>query len=177
MKTYTATFRTDAEFATRDFKAATPEQALKKARRFYDDDPLDLMFESYDGGMPVNEIAINDADDDEVAVWLDEDLRLRLAARDLLDALEAMIDRDDAESVFATPVLDQARAALASSVLPTVSSCRDVEPEDAHFWSVYGHHVTGGLECFEDFPTEAEAEAFAARLRRTYPHLASEARP
>jgi hypothetical protein len=43
------------------------------------------------------------------------------------------------------------------------------EPEDAHFWSVYGHHVTGGLDCFEDFPTEAEAEAFAARLRRTYP--------
>jgi hypothetical protein len=51
------------------------------------------------------------------------------------------------------------------------------EPEDAHFWSVYGHYVTGGLDCFEDFPTEAEAEVFAARLRRTYPHLAGEARP
>jgi hypothetical protein len=50
-------------------------------------------------------------------------------------------------------------------------------PEDAHFWSVYGHYVTGGLDCFEDFPTEAEAEAFAARLRRTYPHLAGAARP
>src|ERR1700733_15424575 len=49
--------------------------------------------------------------------------------------------------------------------------------EDAHFWSVYGHCVTGGLECFEDFSTEAEAEAFAARLRRTYQHLAGEARP
>ena len=43
---------------------------------------------------------------------------------------------------------------------------------DADFWSVYGHCVTGGLECFEDFATEAEADAFAARLRRTYPHLA-----
>jgi hypothetical protein len=48
------------------------------------------------------------------------------------------------------------------------------ERDAAHFWSVYGHYRTGGLDCFEDFPTEAEAEAFAARLRRTYPHLAGE---
>ncbi len=93
MTTYTAYFRTDADFATREIKAATPEQALKKARRFYDDDPLDLMFESYDGGMPVNEIAIKDADDDELAVWQDEDLRLRLAARDLLEAAELVVAR------------------------------------------------------------------------------------
>jgi hypothetical protein len=90
MTTYTATFRTDADFATREFKAATPEQALKKARRF---DPLDLMFESYDGGMPVNEIIIQDADENELAVWRDEDLRLRLAARDLLDAAELVVAR------------------------------------------------------------------------------------
>ena len=85
MTTYTAHFRTDADFATREFKAATPEQALKKARRF---DPLDLMFESYDGGMPVNEIAIKDADYNELAIWRDDDLRLRLAAQELLDAVE-----------------------------------------------------------------------------------------
>jgi hypothetical protein len=91
MTTYTATFRTDAEFATRDFKAATPEQALKKARRFYANDPLDLMFESYDGGMPVNEIVIADADHDELAVWRDDDMRLRLAARDVLEALEDLL--------------------------------------------------------------------------------------
>jgi len=34
MKTFTATFRTDAEFATRDFEAETPEQALALARQF-----------------------------------------------------------------------------------------------------------------------------------------------
>src|ERR1700693_5823966 len=50
------------------------------------------------------------------------------------------------------------------------------ERGDAHFWSAYGHCVTGGLDCCEDFPTEAAAEAFAARLRRTYPHLAGEVR-
>jgi hypothetical protein len=88
MKTYTAHFRTDAEFATYDFEADTPEQALTLARQFYDDDPLDLMFESYNGGMPVNEIAIEDAHDNELAVWQDDDLRLRLAAQDLLDAVE-----------------------------------------------------------------------------------------
>jgi hypothetical protein len=40
MKTYTAYFPTDAEVSTREFSAATPEQALRKARRFYDDDPF-----------------------------------------------------------------------------------------------------------------------------------------
>ena len=93
MTTYTATFRTDAEFATREIKAATPKQALKKARRLYDEDPFDLMFESYDGGMPVNEIAIEDADGDDLALWLDDDLRLRLAARDLLTAAESVVAR------------------------------------------------------------------------------------
>jgi len=48
-------------------------------------------------------------------------------------------------------------------------------PADAQFWSVYGHCVTGGLDCFEDFPTAAAAENFAARLRRAYPHLAGAA--
>jgi hypothetical protein len=57
--------------------------------------------------------------------------------------------------------------------IETVERCA---PEDAHFWSVYGHYRTGCVDCFEDFPTEAEAEAFAARLRRTYPHLAGEVR-
>jgi hypothetical protein len=93
MKTYTAYFRSDADFATRDFEADTPEQALELARRFYDDDPSDLMFESYIDGMPVNEIAIKGDDHNELAVWLDEDLRLRLAARDLLEAAELVVAR------------------------------------------------------------------------------------
>jgi hypothetical protein len=94
MTTYTAYFRTDAEFATCEINATTPEQALTLARQFYDNDPLHLTFESYDCGiMPVNEIAIQDADHNEVTVWLDEDLRLRLAARDLLEAAELVVAR------------------------------------------------------------------------------------
>lgn len=49
--------------------------------------------------------------------------------------------------------------------------CEQCEPEEAHFWSVYGHLKEGGLECFEDFETEEKAEAFAAKLLAAYPHL------
>ena len=84
MKTYIVNFASDAEFASHAFDAETPEQALKKARRFADD-PLDLTFQLYDGGMPVNEIAICDREEAELAVWRDADLRLRLAAQEFQD--------------------------------------------------------------------------------------------
>ena len=48
------------------------------------------------------------------------------------------------------------------------------DPEDAHFWCVFGHLRTGGLEDFEDFTTEAEAIEFHDRLIAAYPHLAEE---
>lgn len=86
MPTYTAEFRTDADYATRAFKARSSQGALKKARAFYDERIDELMFESYDGGHPAIEIAVRDADGDEVALWQDDDLRMRLAAHDLLDA-------------------------------------------------------------------------------------------
>jgi hypothetical protein len=50
------------------------------------------------------------------------------------------------------------------------------DPEDAHFWSVFGHLRTGGTDDFEDFSTEAEATAFHDRLIAAYPHLAEGAR-
>jgi hypothetical protein len=58
--------------------------------------------------------------------------------------------------------------------LEIVETC---EPEDAHFWSAYGHYRTGGVACLEDFATEAEAKAFADGLRQAYPHLAEEVQP
>lgn len=54
---------------------------------------------------------------------------------------------------------------------PIVEQC---EPEVAHFWCVFGHLRTGGLDDFEDFATEAEAMAFHDRLIAVYPHLAAE---
>jgi len=87
MTTYTAYFRTDAEFASHDFDAGTPEQALKKARRFYKAHAHKLCFEPYDEQPPVNEIAVWGDQGEDLAVWHDDDLRLRLAAGDLLEAL------------------------------------------------------------------------------------------
>ncbi len=53
-------------------------------------------------------------------------------------------------------------------VNPIVEQC---EPEDAHFWCVFGHLRTGGLDDFEDFATEAEAITFHERVIAAYPHL------
>jgi hypothetical protein len=97
MTTYTAYFRTDAEYATYEFKAETPEQALALAQKLYDDDPLELMFESYDDLHPVNEIEIS-GPTGEFALWRDEDLWLKLSAREVLEALEECSSFLDAAS-------------------------------------------------------------------------------
>jgi hypothetical protein len=61
---------------------------------------------------------------------------------------------------------------------PRAGSVEQCQPEAAEFWSVYGHGIDGGIHSFEDdFPTQAEADAFAATLRRTYPHLAEGGAP
>jgi hypothetical protein len=92
MTTYIAQFHTDADWAERTFDANTPEQALTLAQVFYDEHTEDLKFESYNSGMPVNEIEIADGEGNRLAVWRDDDLRLRLAAPDLRDALKAQSD-------------------------------------------------------------------------------------
>jgi hypothetical protein len=104
MTTYTVNFASDAEFASHDFDAETPEQALALARKLYEDDPSELWFEPYDD-MDVNEILVYDADGNELTAWYDDDLRLRLAASDLLEAAELVVARwsegDLAEAVRA----------------------------------------------------------------------------
>lgn len=45
------------------------------------------------------------------------------------------------------------------------------EPQEAGFWSVYGHCTEGGVECLEDFDTEEEGRAYAKRLLDSWPHL------
>jgi len=126
MPIYTAYFRTDANYATQEFEADTLEEAMRTARDFLESAAEDLTFENYDGGMPVNEIEIYQ-DSDEVAVWHDDDLRLRLAASGLLEALEdqteaaqAVIDNwaegDLAAAVRALDAsIDGARAAIAKA--------------------------------------------------------------
>jgi hypothetical protein len=124
MPSYTAEFRTDADYATRAFKARSPRHALMKARAFYDKRG-ELMFESYVWGHPVNEIAVRDAEDSEVALWQGDELRLRLAAGEMLEALELCVDclADLARLDDGTPsisALEQARAAIARAKPETV---------------------------------------------------------
>ncbi len=127
MPTYTAEFRTDADYATHAFTARSPQDALKKARAFCDEHTEELIFERYDGGHPVNDIAVRDANGNQLALWQDDELRLRLAAGDMLEALELCVDclADLARLDDGTPsisALNQARAAIARAKPETVAA-------------------------------------------------------
>jgi hypothetical protein len=92
MLTYTAHFFTGADWAETTIKAASPKQALQRARKTESDETETLSFQSYDTTNGVERIEIWAADRRTVAEWESDDLRLRLAAIDLLDALEAQTD-------------------------------------------------------------------------------------
>lgn len=113
MTTYTATFHSDACWSRREFDAATPEEALVLARRYADEDPGRLDFEPYDLD-PINEIAIKDDDGNELTVWRDNDLRLRLAAGPMLDALRHALAALNTASRFKVPGLAMDSYAIAA---------------------------------------------------------------
>ena len=114
MPTYTVHFRNDQDYATRTFKAGTPAQALADARAFYEEHDWELQFVTYDSGHGVNEILVEDRRGAEVAVWRDEDLWLRLAAAELLDALKQALAALNAAPRFAVPGLGTDSYAIAA---------------------------------------------------------------
>lgn len=87
-KTYRAEFFTVADYAVRNFEAETPEQALELARRFYEDNIIDLDFRSYDDIEPLDQIEVWDQKTGKRASWQSDDYRLRKAAPDLYKALD-----------------------------------------------------------------------------------------
>ena len=92
MNTYTAYFYTDAEYAQVEIEATTPEEALAKARAIDDADRAGILdFERYSDLHPTNQIEIFDEDGYELAEWQDDDLRCRLAARELLAACRLLV--------------------------------------------------------------------------------------
>jgi hypothetical protein len=94
MTTFTAKLFTPVDWAETDIIATTPQEALKAAQRLADEDLGVLDFAGYDSGGGVEHIEVFDADGHPVAEWRHPDLRVRLAAPALLEALEAYIDYD-----------------------------------------------------------------------------------
>jgi hypothetical protein len=139
MPKYIATFRTDADYAERVFAARTPKAALALARRFHEDRPEDLFFEEYTHGMPVEEIEISDRDGEQLAVWRDPYLCQRLAAADLLAALEtqteaaqAVIDAwEQGDLAAAVNGLDQTIAGARDVILKARGGAEGVRHEPA----------------------------------------------
>ena len=91
-KTYRAEFFTAADYAVRDFEAGTPQEALRLARRFYDEDIGELDFRSYDDNAGLDQIQIWDSKCGTLALWESDDYRLRQAARELLVALQTQTE-------------------------------------------------------------------------------------
>jgi len=106
MTEYNAHYRTDAEYGVYHFEADSPEHALQLARELYDDNPFAIEFDAYDGPLPVEEIEISGDEGDQLAVWQSDDMRLRLAARQLLEALEAARAALNMAPRFKVPSLD-----------------------------------------------------------------------
>jgi hypothetical protein len=106
MTAYEARFATDGEVAYVEIEADSPEQALKKAHQLWDEGSAKLSFESCVDWIVMNEITIRDEDGNDVALWMDDDLRLRLAARPLLAALEKALAALNQAPRFRVPGLD-----------------------------------------------------------------------
>jgi hypothetical protein len=94
MAEYHVYLRTDAHWAMRRFNAGSPRHAITLARRFADAHFPDLNFETYlPVDCPINEIGVFDEGGSELAVWYDDDVRLRLAAPALLAAAAKVVAR------------------------------------------------------------------------------------
>jgi hypothetical protein len=89
--TYRAEFFTAADYAVRNFEAKTPEQAIELARRFYEDDLIELDFRSYDDNAGLDQIEVWDQQDGTRASWESDDYRQRKAAPELLSALKLIL--------------------------------------------------------------------------------------
>ena len=120
MTKYLATFYSDSAYAERVIEARSPEGAMTKARQRAQDAPWTLDLQSYDGTLPIEHIEIRSSGGNTVGEWQTDNLRLRLAAPELLEALELCVEclTDLARLDDGTPsisALNQARAAIAQA--------------------------------------------------------------
>ena len=123
MPSYEITLRTDCEYATTNIVAADKNAAMAEAMRLRDEEADTLDWEHYErNAFPINEIVVRDADGNEVADWLSDEMRLSLAAPELLEALKGLLpeyesyvlsERDEEIRDRNAAWLEQACAALA----------------------------------------------------------------
>jgi len=113
MTTYTATFRTDTAWATEEIEADTPELALEKACAIGNTDPAALDWRLYDDIGLIDEIEITGADAEDVC-WQSEYFRLRVAAADVLAALELAVAALNQAPRFRVPGFDMDSYQIAS---------------------------------------------------------------
>jgi len=123
MPTYTATFRTAAEYATHDIKAKTPVQALRRARALFERTPDTLSFEHYDMRQPIDEIAIADAAGNELTVWQSANFRERENAWALLDA--ALLARRELRQFYAKDGDNEALRVLSIAITNALGTAED----------------------------------------------------
>jgi hypothetical protein len=117
---FEAYFYTQADWAQTTIKAKTPEQALQRARKIESEETETLNFQSYDSGAGVEHIEIQSADGSTVAEWRSEDLLVRLAAQDLLEALRIiMVEASSRKENGMSGIASIARAAITKAKLPT----------------------------------------------------------
>ncbi len=104
--TNTATFEASHCYAIAEIEALTPEQALQKARAFYDRDMIDLDWCDYDADYkPLESISIKKADDMPACCWQSDELLLQVAAGDLFDALQLAVQALNTAVRFPVPHL------------------------------------------------------------------------
>lgn len=135
LTSFTVTFNTDAETATTTIDAPSPQAALAEAHTIRTDKARlgRLFFQPWEK-CPVNEIIIGDDDDDEVALWRDEDLMLRLAASSLFEALERALTALDTAPRFDVPALDCDSYAVAAECQQAIARARartEAQPDPA----------------------------------------------
>lgn len=128
MKEYTVRFHADFGYADVTIEAETPEHALEQGRAM----PVEaLCFEHYEGYGDIQEVEVFEDDEvlaeDSEAFWLSDARQLRIAAPELLEALQGLLPHTAAEaascaesdlSVQAEAIwrlIAQARAAIAKA--------------------------------------------------------------
>jgi hypothetical protein len=120
MPEYTVRFHADFGYAEETIEAETPEYALEKARAMQEED---LLFERYDGYGDIEEIEVFE-DGEELAPtptahWLSPETYVRLAAPDMLEALQYIENhcselwaQDEKYRAGIAYIMDAARAAI-----------------------------------------------------------------